>query len=228
MTPDETISLLELLSAANVLNRLEDRTPDVWTAALADLEATDCTRAAAHLIRTRQWVKICDIRDTVAQIRADRITAANIVYDGNPDETGAQYAQSVRTLINAAACGQLPPRPIRAALEPAPDTRPVTGRVHAILTAVGHHVPAPRHGAINIFAVPCRICHAPAGRSCTSTTNLRRRRPDAHPTRLDDARRAAAGLPPADPETERRELEQRLDTYRKAFGHPTHEEPTAS
>ncbi|MGK5734300.1 hypothetical protein, partial [Streptomyces sp. URMC 124] len=181
MTTDEALDLVELLSAANVLNRMEDRTPDVWAAALADLDPADCMRAAAHLIRTQQWVKICDIRTTVADLRAERITAANALYDGNPGETGAQSIASRRAVLDAAASGRLPARPIQAALEPAPGTEPLDGRAQAVLATVGRYVPSQRDGVVNVFSVACRICHAPAGRNCTSTRDTRRRRTDPHP-----------------------------------------------
>ncbi|GGP55656.1 zinc finger domain-containing protein [Streptomyces abikoensis] len=243
MTTDEALNLIELLSAANVLNRMEERTPDVWAAALADLDAADCLKAAAHLVRTQQWVKICDVRDAVAELRAARIAAANLVYDGDPRESGAESLQSLRALVDAAASGRLPAQPIRAALEPAPDTAPATGRARAVLAAVGNRVPSPREGVVNVFAVACRICNARPGRPCTSTRNPRRRRADPHPARLDDARRAAAGLPPVDPAEEHEEMARRLAASRAAlaalppgtiiepddgFQHPDHQENAAS
>lgn len=195
MNIPETADLIELLAAANVLNRLDPKTPEVWAAALCDLEYRDCMQAAARLIRTTQWVKIADVRDTVHEIRADRIRNANLVYDGNPDETGTESARNLRALVDAAGDGHLPPRTITAALDPGHQAEP-TARGRAILDAVGQHFPAPRQGVVNVLAISCPICHARPGRTCQS--RRKKHRADVHPARLDDARRIAAGQPPVD------------------------------
>src|SRR5690606_15833682 len=87
----------------------------------------------------------------------------------------------------------------------------------AILGEAGKALPGPREGRVNVLAVPCRVCSAQAGRACFSGTRKRRRRADVHPTRLNDARRAAAGLPPADPAEEQQEIERRIAASRTAL-----------
>lgn len=213
-TEEETANLLDLLAAANVLNRFEAQTPDVWHAALADLEYRDCMQAAANLIRTQQWVKICDIRDAVHRIRAQRIAAANPLYDGNPHETPEDGVQNLRALIGAAGAGLLPTRTITAALEAAGTDEELDERTEAALAAVGRHVPGPRAGVVNVLAVACPHCHALPGNRCTAG---RRKLTDPHWARLDDARRIAAGQAPRDRASVELEVQQQLAYSRRAI-----------
>jgi hypothetical protein len=191
----ETADLVELLAAANVLNRLDPKTPEVWAAALSDLEYRDCMLAAAHLIRTTQWVKIADIRDAVRDIRAERIRAANPVYDGEPHETGDESATNIRALVDAAGSGHLANRTIREALESG-EPPAIGGSAKAMIEAVGQRIPSPRVGVVNVLGVGCPHCQARPGQLCTSGTKRKRRHADAHPSRLEHARRVAAGTEP--------------------------------
>jgi hypothetical protein len=211
----ETADLVELLAAANVLNRLDPKTPEVWAGALSDLEYRDCMQAAVHLVRTAQWVKIADIRDTVHAIRADRIREANLVYDGIPEETGVQSAANVRALVGAAGDGRLANRTIREALESG-EPPAASGRAKAMLEAVGRHIPSPRAGVVNVLAVACPVCFVPVGRSCQS--RRKKHRADVHPARLEDARQAAAGRPPVDRTQLATEQEQRRIAARALLG----------
>lgn len=215
MNQNQTEDLLELLAGAGVLNRLTDSSPEVWAAALADLDPRDCMRAAGHLIRTQQWVKISDIREAIAAARAERIAAANLVYDGNPGETGAQSADSIRALVDAAASGELPSASITASLGLDQPAELLSGRARAALAATGRSIPRQREGVTNVLAVGCPRCFARPGRNCTTG---HRRRANVHPARLDDAHRAAAGLPPVDPADMQRELERRREVTRRALG----------
>jgi hypothetical protein len=209
----ETADLIELLAAANVLNRLDPKTPEVWAAALGDLEYRDCMQAAAVLIRTAQWVKIADVRDAVHDIRAERIRNANVVYDGQPEETGTQSAANIRALVDAAGDGRFADRTIGEALI----TNPPALRGRALLaleSGVGREVPSPRAGVVNVLAVACPHCGAPARKTCRTRGKSM---PDAHPARLEDARRIAAGQTPADRSAEERERERRLEASRAAL-----------
>lgn len=217
MTPDQTVDLLDLLAAANVLNRLDERTPDVWHAALGDLEYRDCMRAAAHLIRTQQWVKIADIRQAVLAERRDRLERHTEAHPPPGDTGDATYRPALLAERRAIASGHAEPQAVPA-LPPADSdgTPQPTGRARAILAAVGNSVPGPREGVVNVLAVACPICHARPGRPCASPRNPARRRADAHPARLEDARRVAAGQPPAGRDDEQRELERRVAAARAA------------
>lgn len=214
MNIPETADLIELLAAANVLNRLDPKTPEVWAAALSDLEYRDCMLAAAHLIRTAQWVKIADVREAVHDIRAERIREANLVYDGQPHETGEQSAENLRALVDAAASGRTARRTITQALEAAPPAAAV-GRRKAMLEAVGQRVPSPRAGVVNVLGIACPACWSPAGKTCSSRRG--RSRADVHPARLEDARRLAAGQPPVDRTEIEAERQQRLQAARRVL-----------
>lgn len=175
MTPDETGDLLELLAAANVLNRLEERTPDVWHAALGDLEYGDCMRAAAILIRTQQWVKIADIRIGVGKLRGENardiqgpgLPAA--VPDADPDDVHA-YLAALRQQRTRAGDGlELKPRPMAA-----------------LLRGVGQKVPDKDTPAVGPLGVGCSHCGAKPLHACRSGGD--RRLSLFHPSRIDAAR----------------------------------------
>ncbi|MEU7044972.1 hypothetical protein AB0A77_28490 [Streptomyces varsoviensis] len=204
MTEDQAILIAQYVSALCPAQRFNEFTPDAWTDVLAPYDAAEA-RAAAVAVASRQpFIAPAELIAEIRARRADRIAAANLVYDGNPDETGAESARSVRALIRSAADGRTPPaaigRQVRA-LEAAP-----SGRARAARDAVGRGIPRVREGVVNVLAVPCRRCSAAPGRTCTAGD---RRLRNPHPTRLEDARRASAGLPPIDPAEEERELERR-------------------
>ncbi|ONK09490.1 hypothetical protein [Streptomyces sp. MP131-18] len=153
MNLDQTADLLELLSAANVLNRLDDRTPDVWHAALGDLPYRDCMAAAADLIRTQQWVKISDIRNAVRERRAAAASdfvgpgLSAEVPDADPDDVPA-YLAALRGQRVRAASGLEQPRPVAA-----------------LVSGVGRSIPAERR-APGAMSVVCPRCQTPIGKGC--------------------------------------------------------------
>lgn len=217
MNPTEAAQLL--LHAAAFDNRKPSLiAAQAWAIALQDVPLDrDTLAAVARYYGTpgddpdeKRWLHPHHVRYHRNEIRRERITAANLIYDGDPDESPMQSVVSLRQLVQAAGDGVLPPRTVRAALEPAQprDEQPV-GRAKAILAAVGEHIPRRRDGAVNVFSVPCPICHARAGRPCTSPSNPSKRRADPHPARLDDARRAAVGQPPVDRSEVEREIQRR-------------------
>lgn len=214
MTPDQTLNIVDLLSAANVLNRLEDRTPEVWAAALGDLDYRDCMTAAAHLIRTERWVKIADLRDAVHSLREERLTKANLVYDGNPNESAEQYTATLRSLRSEVASGRIPQHGMSAAIARSSTAELPPGRGRAAIEAVSRSATPQRPGVVNVLAVTCPRCSALPGRSCTTRG---KRRSDVHPSRLDDARRAAAGQPLISHDDIEREQQRRLDASRAAL-----------
>lgn len=177
MTPDQTDQILALLLSANVLNKLEETSPDVWAGALRDIEFPDALQAAANLIRTNQWVKIADVIAAVRKHRDDTATCYQgpglpaEVPDADPDDIPA-YLAALRAQRTRAAIGhQLKPRPIAAAiagigLTPNPDVASVR-----------------RPGPLGIS---CSTCKAAIGRQCKT--------PHGKPRSPHTARREAAGV----------------------------------
>ncbi|MFE2911289.1 zinc finger domain-containing protein [Kitasatospora indigofera] len=159
MTPEQTDQILALLASANVLNKLEETSPEVWSAALRDTWYPDAIDAAAHLIRTKQWVKIADILETIRITRAnrDRDTQgpglAAEVPDADPDDVDA-YLAAIRGQRTRAAIGQpLRPRPVEALLA---GVGQLPGDQEAVATVR-------RAGPLG---VECPNCKAPIGRPC--------------------------------------------------------------
>lgn len=201
MTPDEAKQLLAHAAA------FDNRQPSLaaalaWAAALEDVPLdTDALAAVAAYYGApgepteRRWLQPHHIRHYRSQARAARIDAAKPMYDGNPDETPEEAIGNLRALVDRAASGQLPPRTIAAALEPAPGT--VAHRRLKAIEATGNAAVVrtlARRGVVNVLGVPCPHCAAPAGQSCVSGRRRQRKHADAHPSRLDAARRYAAGI----------------------------------
>lgn len=175
---------------------------DAWAEALEDvpldedaLSAVAAYYGAAGEPTERRWLQPHHVRHYRNLARSGRIRDANLVYDGQPEESGAESAENLRALVEAAGSGQVAPRPIRAALEPG-KAKAISGRKKAMLEAVGQHVPSRRAGVVNVLGVGCPHCQARPGQLCTSGTKRKRRHADAHPARLDHARRVAAGTEP--------------------------------
>ncbi len=193
MTPSQTAELLAMCSA---FDRRTVGSMDVtaWHRVLGDVDHTDAQRAVAdHYSDSRDWIMPADIRRRVKALRAARITTAHAVYDGRPDETGAQSAAAIRHLAAAAAAGRLPAQPIRAALESSEAVS--SPRLSAMTAAVGANAATKQPSiGVNAIGVPCQRCSAVVGRMCRSRRGGSRS--EVHPWRLEDAQRAAAGLPP--------------------------------
>ncbi|WP_405676858.1 hypothetical protein OG292_19660 [Streptomyces sp. NBC_01511] len=209
MNQDEAIMLLEYVSAACPAQKVGEFTPDVWGELLAPYNLTDARAAVLAVARRQPFVSPAEIITEIKERREERIALANPVYEGDPAETGIESARSVRALLRAAADGRLPKRTITAALGKGSDGTPElpSGRVRAILGAAAKEAPKTREGVVNVRATTCQRCNAAPGASCTTRS---RRMADAHPIRLADAQRAAAGLPPVDPAEEQREIERRI------------------
>lgn len=233
MTPAQ---IAELLGMCAAFDRRTVGRADVtaWHLVLGDLDNHDAQQAVAdHYRETREWIMPADVRRGVKTIREARIIATNPLYDGNPEETGEQSGRSIRALVDDAASGRLPVRPIRAALEPG-ENRVITSRERAMLAVPGQHIPSPRAGVVNVLGVPCPICLAQPGRTCRSRRKANRA--DVHPARLENARRIAAGQPPVDPSEAEAEQRQRLEAARRvleiegptAFVPPTRDELEAA
>ena len=199
MTEEEAVQIAEYVAAACPVQKFGEYTPDVWGEILAPYAVDEARAAVIAVARRQPFVSPAEIVTEIKARRAERIELANVVYDGNPLETGAESAASVRELIRAAADGLTGPSSIRAslgagdrlALPPGADHGPYEGRAAAARAAIGK-MPSSREGSSDPRTRGCRRCGAAPGSSCT--TGGRRRR-DVHPVRLEDAQRAAAGLP---------------------------------
>ncbi|MFF4403777.1 hypothetical protein [Streptomyces sp. NPDC001404] len=242
MTPSQ---IGELLAFCAAFDRRTVGRADVlaWHTVLGavDFDAAREAVAAHYAVETR-WIMPADIMTTVRAARRDRLER-HTEAEPPPGDTGDRaYRAALLAERRAIADGRAEPRPVPALPPGTKDDQPA-GRVRALLDTVGNKIPGPREGAVNVLAVPCRVCHAQPGRTCTSTVNPLRRHADVHPARLEDARRAAAGLPPVDPADVQRELDRRLEASRAAlaaiphdnviepadgFRYPAHEEPAAS
>ncbi|MCX5601572.1 hypothetical protein OOK29_25820 [Streptomyces phaeochromogenes] len=207
MTEQEAIMIAKYVASLCPGQRFNEHTPDTWTDVLAPYEVSEARAAVVTVARRQAFIAPAEIITEIRARRAERIAAANLVYDGDPDETGAESAASIRALNQAAASGLAAPRTVRAALgrDETPALPP--GRASAVLASIGRE-PKAREASANVRTVACRHCDAPPGRSCKSRGG--RSRADAHPSRLEDARRAAAGLPPVDPAEAEREIERRI------------------
>ncbi|MET9729633.1 hypothetical protein ABZZ79_02900 [Streptomyces sp. NPDC006458] len=199
MTQDEAVLLLEYVAAACPAQRIGEFTPDVWGELFAPY-SLDEARAAVIVVASQQpFVAPADVITEIKARRSERIELANIVYDGDPLETGAESAANIREIIRAAGDGLTGPSSIagslgtaeRLALPPGADHDPYEGRAAAARAAIGR-MPAGRDSSTDPRSRPCRRCGAAPGSSCTTAG---RRRQDVHPVRLEDTKRTAAGLP---------------------------------
>jgi hypothetical protein len=192
-----------------------------WADALADvdfdqdaLDAVATYYGAAGDLAERRWIMPHHVRHLRAKAREQRVAAAHAIYDGDPGETGAQSAENLRSLTAAAASGQLPVRPVRAALDsghsvPSP-------RLLALTEAVGATVPGEQPAiGVNTLGVPCQRCSALKGRMCRSRRGGVSR--EVHPWRLTDAQRTAAGLPPMSRAEYEQGIAQRREASRQAL-----------
>lgn len=219
MTEEEAVQIAEYVQAACPAQKFGEYTPDVWGEILQPYDVDEARAAVIAVARRQPWISPAEIVTEIKERRVGRIEAATLVYDGNPLETGAESAASVRALIRKAADGQLPPRPVRLALDKGSVPELPPGRAAAVLAAVGRTPAKVREGVVNVRAIHCRVCHADPGRSCTTAG---RPRQDVHPARLEDARRRAAGLPPVDPADEQAEIDRRIAaSAARAAAHPT-------
>ncbi|MBQ0827661.1 zinc finger domain-containing protein [Streptomyces tagetis] len=203
MTPKEAVLIAKYVATLCPQQKFNEFTPNAWGNVLAPY-AFEEAQAAVDAVSSRQaFVSPSEIITEIKARRAERIELANVVYDGDPLETGAESAAALREIIRAAGDGLTGPSSIRAslgagdrlALPPGADHGPYEGRAAAIRASIGKMPPRVREGVVNPRGIPCQTCGALPGASCTTRG---RRRQDVHPSRRDDAVRAAAGLPPVD------------------------------
>ena len=206
MTEEEAIDLTEYVQAACPAQKFGEYTPDVWGEVLAPYSLDEARAAVIVLAGRLRFISPSDIIAEVKDRRAERIELANVVIDGDPSHTGAESAAALREIIRAAGDGLTGPSSIgralgvgdRLALPRGADHGPYEGRAAAARAAIGK-MPAGRDTSKDPRARACRRCGAAPGASCT--TNGQRRK-DIHPVRLEDTKRAAAGLPLVDHDQE--------------------------
>lgn len=195
MTPEEAARLLAACAA------FDNRQPSeiamrAWAKALHDLPLDqDCFDAVARFYATppkepgqRLWIQPHDVRTHRQAIRNERLE--NFTYDGDPDETPAQYLARRRAMLDAVASGRVA----------APDTAPaLTGGPHRSvareLEGIGRQVPEEDEDLREVrrpgpLGVECPVCKAPIGRPCKTVLRSKPAK-TIHPAR----RRVAKGEP---------------------------------
>ena len=206
MTPDGIDYLLVILTSANVLNKLEDTSPDVWEASLDDIDDPDAIEAARQLVRTHRWVKIADVREVARKIREDRLK--HFAYQPPPAETDPKYLDRLRGQIRAVASGAVPATVERLMIAGGPHKD-----IADLGEGIGRQVPTTDSPAAELrklgpLGYECPECHAIVGHRCRNA-GLGKPRRTSHPLRL----RLAAGKPLPTPEqlaAEQRELDRRI------------------
>lgn len=160
----------------------------------------------------RRRVTTPDIIGIARKIRSARLE--NFVYDGDPDESPAQYLARLRGQLTAVASGKRPAGPAVAAI-----TGPPPAELVSMLAMIGRDVPdededdelssVRRPGPLG---VDCPDCHAPIGRNCRRGVSGKERK-RAHSSR----REAAFGKPPEDRTAEQQEVARRKEASRLAL-----------
>ena len=205
MTPDDAKQLLGACAA------FDNRQPSLiaaraWATSLKDLPLDqDCFDAVARYYGTppkeagqRLWIQPHDVRSHRDILRKERLE--NFVYEGNPDETPAQYLANLRRSMKAVASGQVPAPTEIPALEGSFHPNVLQRLKNEFdFDGVGRQVPGEddvvaevrRSGPLGIEC-PVPACAAPIGRPCKSALRSRASKV-IHPAR----RRAAQGQPVA-------------------------------
>ena len=215
MTPSQAA---ELLAFAAAFDRRTVGKADAlaWHTVLADIDHDDARRAvAAHYATETRWIMPADIRQAV---RAAHDEGARDIQgpgqpaqvpDADPDDVPA-YLAAVRAQRHRAVRGETLTR------------RPVA----ALTAGVGRDVPAAddtRPPARGPLAVACQRCGAQPRHHCRGPASGRRMA-GFHPVRIEDGRRAEAGMPPVDAAAEEREIARRIEAARRLATDTTAEE----
>lgn len=209
MTPADATELLAMIAAFD--RRTVGRADALaWGAALNSIPLDDDTRAAVarHFAESDRWITPAHVITQRRKIRAGRIDAANVFYDGRPDETPAEGIARKRAMTAAVASGQIPPQTVRQAVTTAPGRLALDGppapEVAARLAALGRQIPQEAADALGPYrprraerealaesglpdpldvACPHGPCRARPGTPCVNRHRAPRRTP--HPSRLD-------------------------------------------
>ncbi|WP_367138953.1 MULTISPECIES: zinc finger domain-containing protein [Streptomyces] len=218
MNEAETVMLARYVRALCPQQKFDEFTADAWYDVLAPYSLDEARAAVTrHIKAGNAFIAVGEIVAEIRKARNDRLDRHTEAEPPAGDSGDDTYKAALLAERRAIADGHMEPRPVPALPPGRTDEQPTTGRARAILEASGRHVPSVREGIVNVFAVPCPRCLAPAGRNCTSSRDSRRRRVDPHPARLEDARRAASGLPPVDEAEVHDEVQRRLAASRAAL-----------
>lgn len=221
MTPAQTAELLAFCAA---FDRRTVGKADVlaWQTVLGNLDPDAARQAVTqHYTTETRWIMPADIRAAVLANRRDRLDR-HTEAEPPPGDTGDHaYRPALLAERRAVASGHTQPKPVPAL--PPGQTSETPSRARTLLAAVGNAIPTPRDGVVNPRAIHCPRCGAAPGNSCTTGS---RRRADAHPARLDNARRRAAGLPPLNQDDQQADIARRIEAARRAA--ETHPQPDDS
>jgi hypothetical protein len=221
MTPSEAAALLGHIAAYD-RRTVGETDARAWAAALHDLPLDqDTLNAVARFYGQpgddrQRWIQPHNVRTLRTAIRGERIPHGVLAYpaDGH-DETGTEYARNRRAQLSAIADGTTRPQLVAVTDGgPHPDVDRVISATGAIpddarrllaaaLPGRAAREQARRNGQVDLLAVPCSWCQAPAGEQCRRRTRApkdgaarwsRRARP--HPSRVDDAKARHAAQQP--------------------------------
>jgi hypothetical protein len=213
MTPADAAELLTLCAAFD-RRTVGEADARAWAAALNAVPLDDDARAAVarHYAETDRWITPAHVLQQRAKIRRDRLDRANVLYDGRPDETGAESIARRRALARAVADGRIAPQTAAQAIGREPRTAPpaLTGGpapdVEARLAAVGQRIPDEAAEQLRPFrnvraqrealaaeglpdplsvACPWEACRVPAGQPCRTRTRRRELHDAPHPARIE-------------------------------------------
>lgn len=122
MTPADAAELLTLAASFD-RRTVGEADARAWAAALHAIPLDDDARAAVarHYHDTDKWLTPAHVRQQRHTIRAERVNASNVVYDGVPGETGAQSIARRRALLAAVADGRIEGASIALAVGHSPD-----------------------------------------------------------------------------------------------------------
>lgn len=216
MTPADAAELLTLAAAFD-RRTVGEADARAWAAALNFMPLDDDARAAVarHYAETSDWLTPAHVRQQRHKIRAERVAATTVVYDGRPGETGAESIARRRALLTAIADGRVAPQSAAQAVGfsedrpalPSGATRKEREEFAAKrLAALGNYMPRivaddlaeyrpiraereslAEHGQPDPLDVRCPYdpCRAETGQPCRMGKNGAKRRATPHPSRLE-------------------------------------------
>ncbi|QVJ00408.1 hypothetical protein KGD82_16750 [Nocardiopsis eucommiae] len=186
MTPEQAITVAELVSHMCPVQRFNERTPDTWAVLLEDIDLIEAQEALRVLGKTHEFIAPKNIIDQVHRDRRRRRTGYVAPAPANPDDEAGYRAQLNRA--NRAAA-RPPMQPNRLALSAGDDV--ARRRAQALRAAGGGRV-------VEAGAAPS---NAPASVRA-ALVEVRRLSEEAARRRVPDAPRKR-WAPPADPDARR-------------------------